>query len=49
MSFSTDDFDGVIRLRAVALLNLIDQATGEEGPGPGSGETMNAFGGALAV
>jgi len=44
-----DDFDGFIRLRAVALLNLIEQATGKAVPGRDSEETVKAFGGALAA
>jgi hypothetical protein len=45
----SDDFDSFIRLRAVALLNLIEQATGKAVPGRDSEETMKAFGGALTV
>lgn len=44
-----DDFDGFIRLRAVALLDLIEQATGKAVPGRDSEETVKAFGGALAA
>lgn len=49
MSFRTDNFDGFIRLRAVVLLNLIEQATGKAVPGRESEERMKAFGGAFAV
>lgn len=45
----SDDFDGFIRLRATALLNLIEQATGKAVPGRDSEETVKAFGGALAA
>jgi hypothetical protein len=44
-----DDFDGFIRLRAVALLDLIEHATGKAVPGRDSEETVKAFGGALAA
>ena len=44
-----DDFDGFIRLRAIALLNLIEQATGKAVPGRDSEETVKAFGGALSA
>jgi hypothetical protein len=43
-----DDFDGFIRLRASALLSLIELATGKVVPGKESEETAKAFGGALA-
>ncbi|CAN7599760.1 DUF262 domain-containing protein [Variovorax paradoxus] len=45
----SDDFDGFIRLRAVALLDLIEHATGKAVPGRDSEETARAFGGALAA
>jgi len=44
-----DDFDGFIRLRAFALLNLIEKATGKAVPGRDSEETIKAFGGALTA
>lgn len=44
-----DDFDGFIRLRAMALLDLIEHATGKAVPGRDSEETAKAFGGALAA
>jgi len=44
-----DDFDGFIRLRAFALLNLIEHATGKAVPGRDSEETVKAFGGALTA
>jgi len=44
-----DDFEGFIRLRAVALLNLIEHATGKAVPGRDSEETIKAFGGALTA
>jgi hypothetical protein len=44
-----DDFDGFIRLRAIALLNLIEQATGKTVPGRDSEETIKLFGGALSA
>jgi hypothetical protein len=43
-----DDFDGFIRLRAAALLGLIEGATGKAVSGRDSEETAKAFGGALA-
>lgn len=42
-----DDFDSFIRLRASALLGLIEDATGKDVSGRDSGETAKAFGGAL--
>jgi hypothetical protein len=42
-----DDFDGFIRLRAVALLTLIEQATGKAVTGRDSEDTVKAFGGEL--
>jgi len=45
----SDDFDGFIRLRAGALLNLIEEATGKAVPGRDSEETIKAFGGALVA
>ena len=42
-----DDFDGFIRLRASALLGLIEEATGKAVAGRESEETAKAFGGAL--
>ncbi|WP_186136292.1 DUF262 domain-containing protein [Burkholderia gladioli] len=42
-----DDFDAFIRLRAGALLNLIEQATGKAVSGRDSEDTVKAFGGAL--
>lgn len=39
-----DDFDGFIRKRAVALLNLIEEATGKSVSGRDSEETIKAFG-----
>lgn len=44
-----DDFDDFIRLRGIALLNLIEQATGKAVPGRDSEETIKAFGGALSA
>jgi hypothetical protein len=49
MRCRTDDFDGFIRLRTVALLNLIERATGKGFPGRKSQETVKAFVGALAI
>ncbi len=43
----TDDFDSFIRLRASALLGLIEGATGKAVSGRESEETTKAFGGAL--
>lgn len=43
-----DDFDGFIRLRAGALLGLIEQATGKAVSGRDSEDTVKAFGAALA-
>jgi hypothetical protein len=43
----TDDFDSFIRLRASALLGLIEVATGKGVSGRESEETAKAFGGAL--
>jgi hypothetical protein len=42
-----DDFDGFIRLRASALLDLIEGATGKAVSGRDSDETKKAFGGVL--
>lgn len=42
-----DDFDSFIRLRASALLGLIEDATGKDVSGRDSGETAKAFGGVL--
>ncbi len=42
-----DDFDGFIRLRASALLDLIEVATGKTVSGRDSDETKKAYGGAL--
>jgi hypothetical protein len=42
-----DDFDGFIRLRAVALLSLIEKATGKDVAGRDSEDTIKAFGEAL--
>lgn len=42
-----DDFDSFIRLRASALLGLIEGATGKDVSGRDSGETAKAFGGVL--
>lgn len=42
-----DDFDGFIRLRAAALLGLIEQATGKAVSGRDSEDTVKAFGAAL--
>lgn len=42
-----DDFDGFIRLRASALLEMIEDATGKAVSGRESEETIKAFGGAL--
>lgn len=44
-----DDFEGFLRLRAIALLDLIEQATGKAVPGRDSEETVKAFGGALVI
>jgi hypothetical protein len=44
-----DDFEGFLRLRAIALLDLIEQATGKAVPGRDSEETVKAFGGALVA
>lgn len=44
-----DDFEGFLRLRAIALLDLIEQATGKAVPGRDSEETIKAFGGALVA
>jgi len=43
-----DDFDGFIRLRAAALLGLIEQATGKAVSGRDSEDTVKAFGASLA-
>jgi hypothetical protein len=43
----SDDFDGFIRLRAAALIGLIEQATGKVVSGRDSEETTMAFGGPL--
>lgn len=43
-----DNFDGFIRLRASALLDLIERATGKAVPGRDSEETAKAFGGTVA-
>lgn len=43
-----DDFDGFIRLRAGALLGLIEQATGKAVSGRDSEDTVKAFGASLA-
>ena len=43
----SDDFDGFIRLRAIALLSLIEQATGKNVSGRDSEDTVKAFGAAL--
>lgn len=43
-----DDFDGFIRLRAAALLGLIEQATGKAVSGRDSDDTVKAFGASLA-
>lgn len=45
----SDDFDGFTRLRAVALLALIEQATGKSVAGRDSEETIKAFGAALVA
>jgi hypothetical protein len=42
-----NDFDTFIRLRAIALLDLIEQATGKTIAGRDSEETVKAFGGKL--
>ncbi len=42
-----DDFDAFIRLRAGALLTLIEAATGKTVPGRDSEDTVKAFGAAL--
>jgi hypothetical protein len=42
-----DDFDGFIRRRATALLELIESAMGKAVSGRDSEETVKAFGGAL--
>lgn len=42
-----DDFDGFIRTRAGALLDLIVKATGKQISGRDSEETVSAFGGSL--
>jgi len=42
-----DQFDDFIRLRANALLSLVEVATGKEISGRDSQETVNAFGRAL--
>jgi len=44
-----DDFDTFIRLRATALLTLIEQATGKTVAGRDSEETIKAFGAALTA
>lgn len=43
----SDDFDGFVRLRAIALLSLIEQATGKHVSGRDSEDTVKAFGAAL--
>lgn len=43
----SDDFDGFIRKRAAALLQLIEDAMGKTISGRGSEETIKAFGGDL--
>lgn len=43
----TDDFDAFIRSRAVALLNLIEQAMGKTVSGRDSEDTVKAFGAGL--
>lgn len=43
-----DDFDGFIRLRAAALLGLIEQATGKTVSGRDSEDTVKAFGASLS-
>lgn len=43
----SDDFDGFIRARAGALLDLVEKATGKEISGRDSTETVNAFGGVV--
>jgi len=43
----TDDFDGFLRTRAGALLDLVEKATGKQISGRDSEETVSAFGGAL--
>jgi hypothetical protein len=45
----SDDFDGFIRLRAIALLSLIEQATGKNVSGRDSEDTVKAFGAALVA
>lgn len=45
--FRGDDFDSFIRLRASALLGLIESATGKTMSGRDSEETARAFGGVL--
>jgi hypothetical protein len=42
-----DDFDGFLRTRASALLDLVEKATGKPIAGRDSEETTSAFGGAL--
>lgn len=42
-----DDFDGFIRARAGALLDLVEKATGKQISGRDSTETITAYGGAL--
>lgn len=44
-----DDFDAFIRLRAAALLSLIEKATGKSVSGRDSEDTVKAFGGALTA
>lgn len=43
----TDNFDSFMRMRASALLGLIEQATGKAVSGRDSEETINAYGGPL--
>lgn len=44
-----DEFDAFIRLRAIALLDLIEKATGKTVPGRDSEDTIKAFGAALKL
>lgn len=48
-SLRSDDFDAFIRLRAGALLDLIEQATGKAVSGRDSEDTIKAFGAALSL
>ena len=43
----SDDFDGFLRARAGALLDLVERASGKQIAGRDSEETIDAFGGAL--